>query len=200
MRSTAAKALLAVLAASWFSLPALAGVKVVARTETYAIAGKTSAALVDAMDRKGPRHGFTTRAIAQTSYTVDWKIDVSQSAGDCRVVAATGTLHLTYTFPRVASAMDPGLGRRWKRFLAGVRKHEQTHGRIARAMVVAASKAAEDVALAFDPFCVRARGEAKRRIDAIYTAYEAKQIAFDDREHRPGGPVEHLVSALTSGR
>lgn len=200
MRSTAAKAILTALAVSWFSLPALAGVKVVARTETYSIAGTTSDALIDAMDHKGPRHGFTTRSIAQTSYTVDWKIDVKQNGSDCRVVGATGTLNLTYTFPHVTSSLDPALKHNWERFMAGVRKHEQTHGRIARAMVVAASKAAEGVTLAADPSCAKARHEAKRRIDTVYAAYEARQVTFDDREHRPGGPVEHLVAALTGKR
>ncbi len=194
------KVILSSLTAVWLGSPALAGIKVVARTETYSIAGTTSEALIDAMDRKGPRHGFTTRSVALTSYTVDWKIDVKQNGGDCRITGTTGTLNLTYTFPRVTSSLDPAFQQKWDRFLAGVRKHEQEHGRIARAMVVAASKAAERVTLAADPSCAKARREAKRRIDAIYAAYEAKQIAFDDREHRPGGPVEHLVAALTGKR
>ena len=200
MRSTPTKVILSVLAVAWLGSPAFAGVKVVARTETYSITGTTSDALIDAMDRKGPRHGFTTRSVAQTSYTVDWKIDVKQNGSDCRVIGATGTLNLTYTFPRVASSLDPALEQNWERFMAGVRKHEQTHGRLARDMVVAASKAAERVALAADPSCAKARREAKRRIDALYAAYEAKQVAFDDREHRPGGPVEHLVAALMGKR
>jgi len=200
MCSTVAKVSLAVLTGCWLGTPASAGVQVVARTETYAVAGETGAALVEAMDRQGPRHGFMTRAIAQTRYTVDWQIQVGQSDKGCRVVGATGTLNLTYTFPRVATPMKAALGARWKRFLAGVRKHEQTHGRIARDMVVAASKAAQGVTLATDPSCAGARREAKRRIDAVYARYEAMQVAFDAREHREGGPVERLVAALMRER
>lgn len=47
-----------------------------------------------------------------------------------------------------------------------------------------------------DPQCSKTRREAKRRIDAIYAEYEDKQNAFDAREHREGGHVEHLLNTL----
>ena len=47
-----------------------AAVSIKIKTATYPISGKNGIDLLDAMDRRGPKHGFLTRAIAQTSYTV----------------------------------------------------------------------------------------------------------------------------------
>ena len=47
-----------------------------------------------------------------------------------------------------------------------------------------------------DPKCRRAQAEAKRRIAAVYAKYEARQLAFDAREHQGGGRVEKLLLAL----
>ncbi len=46
------------------------------RTKTYAISGKNGVELYQSMVRRGPRHGFLSRAIAQTSYTVEWQAEV----------------------------------------------------------------------------------------------------------------------------
>jgi predicted secreted Zn-dependent protease len=169
---------------------------VLVKTKTYDITGTTGVALVEAMDSRGPKHGFMARAIAQTGYTVDWTLDVSQANGVCRLRQAHGTLNLTYTYPHVASASTPSLRRRWKRFFAGVRAHEQTHGRIAMQMMRAAEKSVRGLTFADDGQCYKTRREARQRIAAGYAEYEIRQNAFDAREHRDGGHVEHLVRAL----
>ncbi|AZO70758.1 MULTISPECIES: DUF922 domain-containing protein [unclassified Mesorhizobium] len=175
---------------------ASAGTRVLVQTRSYDIAGNSGAALVEAMDSKGPKHGFMTHAIAQTAYTVDWELGVIQDKGSCRLKQANGTLHLFYTFPRVASPATPALKKRWDRFFAGVRAHEQTHGRIARQMMRATERSITGLKVADDPYCYETRREARRRIQAAYAEYEARQNAFDAREHRDGGHVEHLVAAL----
>lgn len=175
---------------------ASAGSKVVVKTRTYDITGTTGLALMEAMDRKGPKHGFMTHAIAQTGYTVDWDLDAGQDNGVCRMRRANGTLNLFYTYPRVASATTPALQKRWKRFFAGVRAHEETHGRIAREMMRATERSIRRLKVADDPLCYKTRREARRRIKDAYAVYEAKQNAFDAREHRNGGHVEHLIIAL----
>ncbi|RWE04618.1 MAG: DUF922 domain-containing protein, partial [Mesorhizobium sp.] len=119
---------------------ALAGTKVLVTTRSYDVVGTTGAALVEAMNRKGPKHGFMTRAIADTGYVVNWKLDVDRTDGVCRLRGADGTMELTYTFPRLASPPKPELERRWRRFLAGVHAHERHHGRIAEAMMRATDK------------------------------------------------------------
>lgn len=175
---------------------ASAGVNAVINTQTYDISGTTGDALVAAMNRKGPRHGFMARAIAQTRYTKDWDFDFVKTKGSCRIRHANGTLNLTFAYPRVVSVLPSPLEKRWKRFIAGVTAHEETHGRIARAMMDATETSLTGLTVADDPQCSKTRREANRRIKAIYDAYEDKQNAFDAREHQEGGHVEYLVDAL----
>lgn len=175
---------------------ASAGVRVTENTGSYAIAGSSGTALLDAMDRRGPKHGFLTRAIAQTRYAISWRIEWAETSRACRVKRLDGELAITYTYPRVAGRLQRGLDRRWAKFLAGVRKHEEMHGRLARQMAKAAEKSVARLTVANDPGCRRARLAAKRRMSAVYADYEARQLSFDTREHRAGGPVEDLIEAL----
>ena len=198
MRSRLSILLLAVVVGLAAAASASAGPKILVTTKTYPVAGDDGAALVKAMDRTGPRQGFMTRAIAQTSYTVDWDLQVARTKDACRLARAEPTLHVNYIFPR-ADNLPPALAKRWKRFMAGVRKHEKTHGRIAAEMVRAAARSVSGLTYAQDPACDRTRREAWRRIDAIYAKYEARQVAFDGREHAAGGQVEKLVDTLTAG-
>ena len=170
--------------------------KVSEKTRSYAITGRTGAALLDAMDRRGPKHGFLTRAIAQTRYTVSWTIDWGETRTACRVEELDGKLTITYTYP-TRRGLPPSLERRWARFLAGVRKHEETHGDIARQMARTPRNRSRGCRSSNDPGCRKTHAEAKGRMTAIYADYEARQIEFDAREHREGGQVEGLIGALT---
>ncbi|QPC94004.1 DUF922 domain-containing protein [Mesorhizobium sp. INR15] len=196
MRATILMFLAAVGVLLGVATVACADVTVVIKTRTYAISGTSGEALVASMNRHGPHHGFLTRAIALTSYTKDWDLDLVQAEGSCRIKRAKGTLNLTYTYPRLTSVLPPVLGRRWKRFFAGVQAHEQTHGSIAKQMMKAAERSLTGLALQADAQCIKTRREARRRTDAIYDEYEARQNAFDAREHRDGGHVDRLVGAL----
>ena len=185
----------AVLIAS-FSGAALAGVKVTEKVRSYAVSGNSGQALLDGMDRRGPKHGFLTRAIAQTSYTVSWKFEWGETAKACRMKRADGLLAITYTFPQASGALSPDLKRKWANFTTGVRKHENTHGQIARRMVRAAEKSVDGLTIAGDRGCIKTRREVKRRMAAVYAEYEARQVRFDAVEHREGGPVDKLIKAL----
>lgn len=179
-----------------FAGAASAGVKVTEKVRTYTIPGNSGEALLEAMDRGGPKHGFLTRAIAQTSYAVSWKMEWGETAKACRVKRADGLLAITYTFPQASGAMSPKMKRKWQDFLGGVRKHERVHGEIARRMVRAAEKSVDGLAIAGDRGCIKTRREAKRRMAAVYAEYEARQVRFDKVEHREGGPVDDLIKAL----
>ena len=188
---------LTVLAA--LALPAAsahADVKTVSKVETYGISGESGQALMDAMDRKGPRHGFMARAIAQTRYSVGWELGWTTAGGACRLSAANVTLSVTYRYPALAEPADRGLTRKWASFLKGVQKHEQTHGRIARKMVDEAYRSALKVRVPKDPRCTAAKREVTRLVRATYARYEAEQQHFDALEHQPGGAVDRLVSNL----
>jgi predicted secreted Zn-dependent protease len=187
---------LALVAALACPQAGVASVKFQTKVVTYRISGATGRALLDQMDRHGPKHGFLTRAIAQTRYSIDWAVDWREEAGTCRVFGASATLSIKYTFPEVTGDLPPELERRWKRFLPGVRKHELEHGRIARAMVAAAEKSVSALTRRNDRSCRKTRAEMKKRIDRIYASYEARQFAYDRAEHAPGGRVERLVTML----
>lgn len=179
-----------------FAGSALADVNVSIKRKEYAVSGTTGLALLEAMDKRGPKHGFLTRAIAQTGYTVGWEIEWATADGTCRVKKATADLAITYTFPRAPSRMPRDLNRRWTKFMEGVRKHEETHGTLARQMVRTAERKVSAMSTRNDPDCSRSRRAAKRTVSAIYADYEARQVAFDLKEHREGGRVERLVEAL----
>lgn len=180
--------------------PASAEVLVSVRQKNYDISGTSGVALLEAMDRRGPKHGFLTRAIAQTGYSVGWEIEWGTANGTCRVKNAKAELAITYTFPRVVNPMTPAMGRRWSRFMAGVQKHEQTHGTLARQMVQTAERQVSRMSMKNDPNCSKTRSAVKRKVAAIYADYEARQVQFDSKEHRQGGRVEGLVDALVKAR
>lgn len=180
--------------------PASAGVKVSSVEQTYQIRGRTGAALLTQMDRRGPRHGLLTRAVAQTRYSIYWDLVWVRQNGACRVRSADGVLSITYIYPQVASPLPRSLQQRWRRFMAGVREHERKHGQIAVQMARAAERSAKMVAFNRDPSCRRSRAEVNRRIGAVYARYEQQQADFDTVEHRENGPVEKLINSLISGR
>lgn len=195
MRRVAWARIVLFVACVFFAGQAAAGVKVSEKTRSYTISGKTGLALLDAMDQHGPKHGFLTRAIAQTRYSISWTIEWGETRKACRVKRADAHLDITYTYPS-APGIPKALDRRWESFLAGVKKHERTHGEMARQMVRAAEKSVWKLSIANDPGCRKARSEVKRRMVKIYAEYEARQIAFDAREHSDGGRVEGLIDAL----
>lgn len=177
--------------------PAFGGVKTVVRTETYAVAGNSGEALLDAMDRNGPRHGLLARAMAQTRYKVNWKLDWLKSGGQCRLGSANATLSIVYRYPELARPAPPKLTRRWKTFLAGVRRHEEMHGKIARQMVASIHRSVSGLKISNDRGCAKSQRKVERLIAAGYDEFEARQARFDDREHAEGGNVDRLLWLLT---
>ena len=182
------------------SVQAQAGVRTEVKIDTYKIAGDNGAALLKAMDRNGPRHGFMTRAIAQTRYTVAWDMTWAVSDGRCLLKAADAKLSINYRYPALAGKASPKLKARWTRFMVGVRRHEETHGRIARQMTAKAQRAVVGLGFAEDRYCRKTKREAMKVVGAIYADYEARQERFDATEHQPGGPVDRLVSSFVKGR
>lgn len=182
------------------ALPARAEVKASVKVGSYPVAGQTGEALIASMDRNGPRHGFMTRAIAQTRYEVSWRLDWRITGKVCRLKAAHADLAIDYSYPKLSSPVSPALARRWNAFLAGVRKHEQTHGRYARDMVNTAYRKVNGVTVANDPACSRAKRQVEKIVADTYAAYEARQLAFDQREHSTGGTVDRLITALLKRR
>ena len=193
-------AALAVAGGLCFVGSAEASVEVKVKTSSYRISGQNGAALLQAIALNGPGRGATAHFIAQTTYNVRLNFDLQKAARSCHFANVSAVLTITYTYPEVSSPMSADFRDRWNRFMSGVRKHEETHGRIAREMAAAAERQLNDLSSPGDPSCRKTRAEGKRRVASVYAAYEARQNKFDRVEHAKGGNVEGLVSLLSWAR
>lgn len=187
---------LAVAAGLLTAGPSAAAAKITVTKEYYRISGKTGGALLDQMDRRGPKHGFMTRAIAQTRYSMQSGADWRYSNGVCRARDVKVRLSITYVYPRPTAPVSAELKRRWTEFMRGVVAHEEMHGQIARQMANAAQKAVAGMAIRDRRNCPTVQRKMKRKIDAIVAEYERRQETFDDDEHRDGGRIDGLVRSL----
>lgn len=176
--------------------PSLAAPKVTAQKSYYDISGKTGAELLRSMDRKGPRHGFMARAIAQTRYKIKWSGSLGDRDGKCRVVKSDVRLEISYVYPRIPDKAQGALRGRWDRFLADVVRHEQRHSKIAREMATEVDAMIRAYRPANDATCSAAERELRRRFDTIYAKHDKRQREFDMVEHREGGRVDAMVRAL----
>lgn len=170
------------------------------KIEYYSISGKTGMDLLVDMNRRGPRHGFLRKAIAQTKYTSTPRGDIVHRNGTCRVVGGGITTDITYIYPKPASRLSRDLTRRWRIFQADNVRHEKAHGRIARQMAAELDRKIGGFSMKDTGSCRRAVARLKREVAAIYTKYEKAQADFDQREHRDGGAVEKSVLILIGDR
>lgn len=170
--------------------------KVIVKTKYYEVRGKTGVDVMRQINKKGPRHGFLVRAIAQTQYTLSYGFESQQTAKDCRITKAEVKMDITYVYPKLVGNVPRSLKTRWKRFLRGVEKHEQVHGKLASDMAAATEKALLATRVKGKRGCRKIKRVVKRNVDAVFQKYEHKQVRFDQKEHRKNGNVDRLVTAL----
>ncbi len=170
--------------------------KVTIKTKHYDVRGKTGSEVLRQINRKGPRHGFLVRAIAQTQYTLSYGYESVQTSKHCRITKAQVKLDIVYVYPRLRSKVSGRLNKRWKRFLSGVRKHEEVHGKLAKQMAAATEKALLATRVNGKRGCRKIKRIAKRNAEKVFKKYERQQVAFDKKEHRDNGNVEKLVTVL----
>ncbi|MFN3549569.1 MAG: DUF922 domain-containing protein [Mesorhizobium sp.] len=190
-------ALLAVLP---LATPAHAKARVTEKTEYYEISGKTGVDLLLDMNRRGPRHGFMTKAIAQTRYEARPQGHLAHANGVCRIKDAGFTVKITYIYPKPRQPLDGDLARRWKLFQADNIRHEEVHGRIAKELGAEADGYVRRFAVKDGASCWKALSQFEREIKAIYARYQKKQAAFDLKEHRKGGAVDKSILLLVGKR
>lgn len=174
--------------------------RITEKVEYYSINGKTGADLLRDMNRKGPRHGFLTKAIAQTRYTTTPRGDMYNANGVCRVKDGGVSMAITYIYPQPRQTLSGDLARRWRIFQADNVRHEKMHGVIARELAGRLDSTIRDFTMKDGKYCGRAMAKLKRDVREIYDKYEARQVAFDEREHRDGGPVEKSIRVLVGKR
>lgn len=189
--------LTALLAVSATSISAHTRPKVKVTTSEYVVTGKTGKELMKQINRKGPRHGFLVRAIAQTQYTLSYGYEAEQLKTHCRVSKAWVELELNYVFPKLGNRVSADLASRWRRFMGGVRAHEEIHGKLATQMAAATERSMLETTIRGSRGCSKLRRTIQRQVKRIFDKYEATQRRFDREEHRKNGNVEALVSGLS---
>lgn len=175
---------------------ASAAPKVTEKTEYYEISGKTGLELFYDMNRRGPRHGFLTKAIAQTRFEHEFLGEIAHRRGVCRTVGGAFRIDITYIYPKPRNRLEGDLARRWKKFQAHNLSHEKKHGSIARQMAGELDRMMRRFAMKDGPSCRRAIAAMKRDAAHIMERYTRLQREFDRQEHRDGGPVDRSVMML----
>ena len=165
-------------------------------TKFYKINGKTGMELLWDMNRKGPKHGFLTKAIAQTQFKTKFLGEVKYSNGYCSSRGGGYALTITYVYPQPEKPLSGVLAKRWRAFQATNVVHEKEHGRIAKKMANAVARKVRGFKAADKPGCRQSMAKLGREIDALIDAQNAEQAAFDKKEHRNHGPVEKSILAL----
>jgi len=173
-----------------------ANAKTTETTKYYNVTGKTGMELFRDMNRRGPKHGFLTKAIAQTQFKPDVRGQIVFQDGICRTKNARYAMQITYVYPKVTGKLDPRLAARWRTFLAAVVRHEQAHGRLGRKLVDDINRTMRNFKMADRQSCRKADAALTKQVNAMVVAYNKSQRDFDKREHRPGGPVEKSTMAL----
>lgn len=180
-----------------FAGPSMAG-KVTVKTEYYSISGKTGVDLVRSMARKGPRHGFLSKAIAVTRFKPAVRGDMVHKNGVCRTKNAEFDLAITYVYPKPSGKLPADVSRRWSAFFAGVEKHEQTHGRLGKELARSIDRKLHGFSMKDKPGCRAATAAMLKDVKKTVVAYDARQRAFDAKEHRSGGNVETMLRRLVA--
>ncbi len=167
------------------------------KTDYYSVKGSTGSNLLSQMNKRGPKHGWWARSIAQTRYTTSWGASWRHRDGACRAFKAPVELSVTFVYPRLDGAVSATLKKRWNGFMTGVTKHEKYHGDLARKMVFAVEKEILSTNLkTSDTNCRGMKQLLGKRVDSVMNDYERRQKAFDRTEHRDGGNVDKLVLNL----
>jgi predicted secreted Zn-dependent protease len=176
--------------------PASADPEIKVTTSYYTVHGTNGRQLLQQLNRRGPKQGWWTRSIAQTRYTTTWGAEWAYSKGYCRVESAPVKMELTFEFPKLANGASRDLQRRWDRFIVDVKKHENHHAELARQMAAAMQKRALATRIKGDRNCRKMESVLTRSVRAVMNAYEDRQNAFDEEEHRDGGHVDQMVARL----
>jgi predicted secreted Zn-dependent protease len=178
------------------SLGAQAAEAVAVTEKHFAISGSTGTELYASIGRNGPNN-----AIAYTSYALKWsRRHLVPEGGVCRLAATRPTVTITYTYPKPKGKLPPATQKLWNTFMAGVREHEEVHGRMIREMLSELRASIADIAIADDANCRKAKREMTRRVEEATRAHKERSRAFDRVELSDGGTVHGLVMALVNGR
>jgi predicted secreted Zn-dependent protease len=184
-------------------LPIAAHAQWTAREEvkTYPITGTSGIELYASIGERGPKAGEHVRAIAHTDFKLTWSRKYEpQPGGACTLVSARPNLIITYMLPKPASPMAPELQAKWTPFIDGVRKHEQVHGEMIKALARNIETVSIGLSAADDPKCIKVRAALQVKIGEIFREHQQRNRDFDKVELSEGGNVHQLILKLVNQR
>lgn len=183
-----------------FSPAAHAAWQAVEQVETYAIQGRTGAALYESIGERGPEvGGGKVRTIAHTNFKLTWRRKYENQGKACTLVSAVPKLIITYTLPKPSEQLPPPARASWQTFIAGIENHERVHGDHIKDMVTAIEAATVGLSVPDDPKCQKIRAVMTGRLSELSQAQRRKSRDFDEDEMSEGGNVHQLILALVNG-
>ena len=165
--------------------------------KTYSIAGSTGLELYQSISSNGPNGGGH---VAQTKFKLTWKRLFDERGGSCYLVHAKPQLSVTQTYPKPKSQLSPDMQRRWNKFMAAARQHEQTHARMIAEMVRTTEASLAGSFEANDRTCAKVKKSVAAKIDQGYQAHRERSRAFDKQELSFGGRMFVVLENLVNER
>ena len=144
------------------------------------IAGNTEAELLAALRRVSYADPSGDRfAAANTRWRLRWNLSVQPGKGSCRLLSATAELDVEMNLPRwnAPDGARPDLVKRWDRFAAAVRKHEDGHRDIAIDAVREVADRLHNVTTGRD--CAALRKSLGRIAEATVREYRKNEDSYD---------------------
>ena len=172
----------------------------VEQVETYAVDGKTGAALYESIGESGPQvGGGKVRTIAHTNFKLTWRRKYERQGNACALVSAVPKLIITYTVPKPSGELPASVRASWQTFIGGIESHERVHGDHIKDMVKAIEAATVGLSVPDDPKCQKIRTVMTGRLSELSLEQRQKSRDFDRLEMSEGGSVHQLILALVNG-
>ena len=173
------------------------------KTKYYSVYGKDGRSLYASIRKRGARGAGARHAIATTRSKMDLRNVKSGVRGrNCVIKDADLVLDLTYSYPRWRNQRKASARTRaaWSRFFARVKRHEETHGRIAKKYAARILREMKRQKSSVRSGCRDRNGRNARRLSRLLIGLQKEQLRFDRREARSFSRIRRLERALATAR
>jgi predicted secreted Zn-dependent protease len=151
-----------------------ASAQVTEQREAFPVSGRTGPELARSLSREGPRLGLFKKTSGAVKSTITTSLNYEKRGRECRIANASSRIVLIYKLPHATERLEPGVRKKWDRFIAVMRTRLQNHKTIAQAHRSAMDRALTGIYFANDPRCLRVAAEAKRRSKGINKEYDKR--------------------------
>lgn len=167
------------------------------KVKTYPISGSTGFELFQSIGENGPMGGAH---VAHTDPKIVWKRLFDERGGSCYLVHARPQLSFVQIYPKPSGKLPEATQAVWNRFIAAVRKHEDTHVSMFKQMIVDTQASLAGMFEPDDRTCAKVKASVTARLNEAQDAYRARSRAFDRAELSPGGPLAIALKSLLADR